>query len=274
MRKLRLWVKHGLVRKKQSVSARTDRFTLNLDTQYTPDVGQVLNLRKRIERGQWEADFIDACFHYIKPDETIFEVGTWIGPYSVILSKYVAPQGRLIGFEPDPVAYRQCVINLGINHVTNAFVLPLAVADKAGTVELFTNRIFGNSGSSIFSSNPVAEGTRGDTVKVPSVTLDQAAAMLHIQPTTIKMDIEGAEDLALQGAHEVIGGKGVKILVEIHHDYLKRRGKSANTILRHLADTGKTIYFLENDDRYPYKLREKMDPSRPIELPPFRIIAL
>ncbi|MDH4100517.1 MAG: FkbM family methyltransferase [Nitrospirota bacterium] len=269
-RNLRVWAKHEIARKKGYATAKTGRFDLSLDTSYTPDVGQVLNIRKRLECETWEKDFIDACFQYIGPSETIFEVGTWIGPYSVILSKYVAPQGRLIGFEPDPAAFRQCIINLNINAVSNAFILPLAISDKVGTVELATNRIFGNSGSSIISGNSFG----GNSIKVPAVSLDEIAKTLSLEPTTIKMDIEGAEDLALQGGLQTAGKAGVKIMVEVHSELLKLQGKNANTVLKRLADLGKTIYFLENDARYPYKLREQMDPSRPIDLPPFRVIAI
>lgn len=100
---MRLAVKYAWARRQGYVTARTERFSLRLDTEHSHDVGQVLNLRKRIERNRWEPDFLDACFRFIGPQETVAGVGTWIGPYSVLLGKYIAPQGRVIGFEPDPV---------------------------------------------------------------------------------------------------------------------------------------------------------------------------
>lgn len=271
MKNVRIWAKHEFFRNKGHVTARCKRFTLNLDTRYTADVGQVLSIRKRLEREQYETAFLNACFQYINPSETIFEIGTWIGPYSVILSKYIAPHGRLIGFEPDPVAFRQCVLNLNLNSVTNAFVLPLAISDSVGTVELFTNRIFGNSGSSIVNRG-FATGQMAEKIQVPAVSLDGIVQSLSVHPTTVKLDIEGAEHLALHGGVRTISKENVKVLVEIHSDYLKAQGKSANFVLRQLADMGKTIYFLE-DDQQIYKLDEKMDPARPIDLPTFRVIA-
>jgi hypothetical protein len=148
MKNLRLKVKYHFARRSKFVSAETARFALRLDTEHVDDVGQMLNLRKRILRNQWEPHFLDACFRFIEPRETVVEVGTWVGPYSVLLGKYIVPQGRVIGFEPDPVAFRQCVINLRLNDVHNVHVLPLAISDQIGQVSLYTNRIFGNSGSS------------------------------------------------------------------------------------------------------------------------------
>lgn len=150
----------------------------------------------------------------------------------------------------------------------------LALADHAGSVPLYTNRLFGNSGSSILETNPVIEGCEKQKIEVPCTALDAFFQALRIAPTTVKLDIEGAEDLALSGGTETIGRKGVKVLLEIHHAYLERRGKDARTVLRMLADLGKSIHFLENGEGYPYKLMEKMDPARAISVPNFHVIAM
>lgn len=269
----RLAIKYAWARQKKFVRAKTERFDLDLDTEHADDVGQVLNLRRRIERGHWEPDFLDACFQHIGANEVVAEVGTWAGPYTVLIAKHIARQGKVIGFEPDPVAFRQCVINLARNNVKNAFVHPIAVSSNTGSVCLYTNRIFGNSGSSILDSNPSLNSQK-EKVEVPCTTLDGFFAAMGIQPTTIKMDIEGAEDMALSGGRTIIATKAVKVFLEVHHDYLSRRGKSANTVLQMLADVGKTVYFLENDSAYPYRLMDKVDPAKSITLPNFHILAM
>jgi predicted O-methyltransferase YrrM len=118
----RLRIKYAWARRKKFIIAKTDRFTINLDTSYADDVGQVLIMRKLIERGKWEPGVLQACFQHIGSNETVAEVGTWIGPYSVLLGKYIVPHGQVIGFEPDPAALRQCVINLARNNVRNTFI--------------------------------------------------------------------------------------------------------------------------------------------------------
>ena len=271
--KLRLRLKYYLARRKRFVSARTPRFTVRLDTERAADVGQVLSLRQRIVRGRWEPEFLDACFSLIGRAETVVEVGTWIGPYSVLLGKHIVPEGKVIGFEPDPVAFRQCLVNLDRNEVTNVHVLPLAISNTVGHVSLYTNRIFGNSGSSIVDSNPVMQGHEKRKIDVPCTTLDRLVATLGLRPTTVKMDIEGAEDLALEGARETLARRDVKLLLEVHHAYLARRGKSANSVLRMLAELGKDLYFIENNPAYPYRLMEKMDPARLLEVENFHVLA-
>jgi FkbM family methyltransferase len=273
MTNLRLTLKYHLARRRKFVSAQTSRFALHLDTQHAANVGQVLSLRKRIATARWEPEFLDACFQLIEPRETVLEVGTWIGPYSVLLGKFIVPQGKVIGFEPDPVAFSQCLLNLRLNEVANVHLLPIAISDRIGEVSLYTNRIFGNSGSSIMESNPMEQGYERTKIDVPCTTLDRIVPTLGLRPTTVKMDIEGAEDLALDGARETLARRDVKVLLEVHHSYLVRRGKSANTVLRTLAELGKEIYFLENNPAYPYRLMDKMDPAGRIEIDNFHVLA-
>lgn len=271
--KWRLGIKHGYARRKQFARARTSRFDLVLDTSKTDSVGQVLSLAKNLERGWWEPGLIDAFFEYMSEDEVIVELGTWLGVYSVMLAKFVSPKGRLIGFEPDPAAYRQCVLNLALNHVSNAHVLPLAASNAPGMISLYTNHQFGNSGSSILDTLQVKEGCRKTSVQVPVVSLASILSAMNVTPTVLKIDIEGAEDLALEGAGDLLAGKGLKIFLEVHHDHLTRRGKSGEYILKILADSGKKIRFLDDNEKSPYRRGEEVDPNRSLPLPTYRILA-
>ncbi len=270
---LRITLKHALARRHGRVMARAKRFEILLDTQNAVDVGQVLSLRKRMMRGVWEHCFVQACFEHIKPDDIVFEVGTWIGPYSVILGKYILLNGRIIGFEPDPVAFRQCITNLELNRVSNVSVLPIAISNTCGIVRLYTNRIFGNSGSSLVTGNPTAKGYKKTQIDVPSVTLDRISNTLKIWPTVIKMDIEGAEYLAIEGGTETLSRAGVRLFLEVHDEYLRIQGKSSREVLTRLADLGKKLYFLEDDPAFPYHFMERMDPGRDIDVPNYHILA-
>lgn len=52
-------------------------------------------------------------------------------------------------------------------------------------------------------------------ISVPAITLD-IAADLNGMPDVIKIDIEGAELLALRGAHRVLRERKPVLLVEVH----------------------------------------------------------
>ncbi|OKY75619.1 MAG: hypothetical protein BM485_07805 [Desulfobulbaceae bacterium DB1] len=266
-------IKNSFYRNKKIITASNPKFTLHFDTYYTDDVRQLIRLCSRIRRNRWERDLIQLCFDRIKPDETVLEVGTWIGNYSTLLGKYIVPQGMVFGFEPDSVAFRQCSINLILNDVHNVFLERTALSDSIGFLDLYTNRIFGNSGSSIFATNPVADGAEHMKIQVPCITLDRFVEAFQISPTTIKIDVEGAEDLVIHGGRKTLQKKDVKLFVEIHTPYLQSRGKSPRDIFRQLSDLGKTIYMVEDFDNAPIKKGKIIDPATSIEIPNFHIFA-
>lgn len=237
--------------------------------------------------GVWEPAFLDALFSHIEPHATVLEVGTWLGAYTVVLARYIVPKGQVIGFEPDPVAFGQCIANLRLNDVTNAFVLPVAISGSSGVATLFTNKRFGNAGSSLLETNPVKEGYEQGRIDVPATSLDDFVRAFRLEPSVVKIDIEGAEDLALAGSPELLAQKHVKLFVEIHHNYLEARGKSGNTVLQALAELGKEIYFLgiSSEDRplggapadvgwnAGYAIGDRMDPARKLCAPNFHVLA-
>ena len=266
-------IKNNFYRYKKTIVAQNPKFSLLFDTCYTNDVRQVIRLCKRIKRNRWEKDLIQLCFEHIKPDETVFEIGTWLGNYSILLGKYIVPHGKVFGFEPDAVAFRQCSINLLLNEVHNVFLQRAACSDSTGFLDLYTNRIFGNSGSSIFADNPLAAGYEQRKIEVPCTTIDNFVEAFQIAPTTVKIDVEGAEDLVIQGGMKTLGEKDVKIFVEIHSPYLRARGKSPNVVFRQLADLGKTLYMVEAYADSPVKKGAVLEPTTCMDIPNFHVLA-
>lgn len=269
----RAGIKNYFYRYKKTITAENKQFKLRFDTYYTDDVRQLIRLCKRIRRNRWENDLIKLCFDRIEPDETVFEIGTWIGNYSALLGKYIVPQGKVFGFEPDAVAFRQCSINLQLNDVQNVYLHRAACSDSTGFLDLYTNRIFGNSGSSLFTANPVADGYEPKKVQVPCTTIDNFVKAFQVYPTTVKIDVEGAEDLVIRGGLKTLQRKNVKLFVEIHTPYLEGRGKAVNDVFRQLAELGKTLYMVEDFAGSPVKKGAVIDPATNINIANFHILA-
>ncbi|MBF0274561.1 MAG: FkbM family methyltransferase [Nitrospinae bacterium] len=274
IREVRHSLKHFYYRQLGHLSAETKEFTIKLDTSRASNIREILDFKKRVNKGRWEKEFVQTCFDTIGKDETILEIGTWVGPFSVLFGKYLVPQGKVYSFEPDPVSFKNCLNNLVLNEVSNVFLFPVSISDKVTTVPLYTNGMFGNSGSSIFQTTSFSESDNQEMIEVPSTTIDKMVEALGIEPTTIKMDIEGAENLALKGGKKTIAKEGLKIFLEVHHEYLLKRGSNANEIFKQLADAGKSIYFLENNKEYPFKFNEKLDPTKEININNFHILAM
>jgi FkbM family methyltransferase len=125
----------------------------------------------------------------VRPGTVFWDVGANVGLYSLLASKLVG-SGRVFAFEPVPRNLSYLRQHLALNRVANVEVLALAVSDKNGSANFQVEQ---TCSMGHFS----AEGG----LAVSMATLDSLVAEGKVlPPDCIKMDIEGAELLALRGA--------------------------------------------------------------------------
>ncbi len=161
----------------------------------------------QVRRGRWEPAVVRELSRALRPGDVFFDLGAYVGPFTLLASRLVGPSGRVVAFEPDPRTRDVLERNLAANAVTNVTVVPCAVGDHAGTVRFLAS---GDSAGRV--------GDTGD-VEVPQVTLDGWCAEHGLQPTVMKVDIEGGEAGALDGSAAV---RGVRALVlEVHEPPLR-----------------------------------------------------
>lgn len=137
---------------------------------------------------------VTACFRAaLRPGMTVVDVGANLGYYSVIALARIAPHGRLLAFEPDSANHTLLLTNVA-PFGGRAIVRCQAVSSAAGAGVL--HRHPDNKGKhSLLPSEEL-----GSAVPVETVTLDACLGALGIESVAVvKMDIEGAEPLALQG---------------------------------------------------------------------------
>jgi len=125
----------------------------------------------------------------VQPNSVFWDIGANVGFYSLLASELVG-LGKVFAFEPVPRNLAYLREHLVLNRVTNAEVLAIAVSDKNGT-------------SSFDIEEPGLMGhlSGEGSIMVPTATLDSLVAEGKVLPPDyVKMDIEGAELLALRGA--------------------------------------------------------------------------
>ncbi len=140
--------------------------------------------------GTYETEEIKTFVNLIRPDDVVWDIGAHAG-YFTLASARIARQ--VVACEASATNTLHLRRHLAINGVRNVTVIERAICDKNG--ELIS---FGASGSSYQGSI----GGSGSTVR--SATIDSLIASGLPAPTVIKMDIEGAETLALIGASRVL----------------------------------------------------------------------
>src|SRR5215813_5723448 len=187
--------------------------------------GMSLEVRLRehlglVARGcqSYEPHYVDLLRSLIKAGDTVFDVGANIGFYSVLFSKWVGKQGKVVSFEPDPKTISLLKRNLELNHCSNAIVREIALSKVSGE-DMFSRDIFTGSTGHLGTGPTYGEelfgnGRRETLVTVKTSTPDDEARINGI-PNLLKLDIEGGEFDVLQGATNVLANHRPLVISEL-----------------------------------------------------------
>ncbi len=136
----------------------------------------------------------------------VIDVGANVGYLTCLAAQHLRRSGKgvVYAFEPHPLAYLCLKKNVEFNGFTNVVLVQSAVSDQNGKTQLFTNRE-----DTVFSSIARASPDLNPTEICETVALDSFFQEIpDVAPALMKIDIQGAELLALRGA---------KGLLERHH---------------------------------------------------------
>ena len=146
--------------------------------------------------GTYEAHELDRFLSLVQPGQVVVDVGANIGVWSVLLSRAVGADGRVVAFEPSPRNAELLRLNLDRNHCENVQVVQAALGRVTGTGSLDT--------ASPGASHRMAyDGVPGDT-DVDIVSLDEYVESHGINVDALKIDVEGYEPEAIAGMRKVL----------------------------------------------------------------------
>jgi FkbM family methyltransferase len=165
--------------------------------------------------GDYEAPLSAALTRELRPGQTFYDVGANVGFFSLLAAKVTGPAGKVIAVEPHPETIRQLRAQFEVNGLANTQAIEAAVCDRVGTTTLIDD--FACMVKMHDLEPTLAEP---NTITAATTTLDDVAAQVGF-PDVVKMDIEGAEILALRGATKVLDRKPT-LLVEVHSEQLSR----------------------------------------------------
>ena len=137
-------------------------------------------------------------FYRPTPGETVVEVGAGIGIESIMYSRAVGANGRVIAIEAHPRTYSCLVKTCEYSSLTNVTPLNIALVDREQVVSI--------EDSSKHLSNAIVPGAGGSDIQVRGRSLDDVCADLGVGDiSVIRTNIEGAERFVIQGMNAVIG---------------------------------------------------------------------
>lgn len=191
----------------------------------------------------------------IKPGMTVVDIGANIGLYTIVAARLVGERGKVFAYEPEPENFNLLKRNVEANMLSSVILSQVAVADRAGTASLYLDP--DNKGSHSFAQSGI---TRNSLI----VKMDTCDHLLeeHGSPIidVIKMDIEGAEELALRGMSATIArSPRLKIFTEFYPERIEAVGGSAEAFLNTLREKGFALETIDEDTGVTTTIRDVHD---------------
>ncbi|MEA2560792.1 MAG: hypothetical protein QOH06_2296 [Acidobacteriota bacterium] len=173
-------------------------------------------------RGRYETEELEFVRQHVRPGDTVLDIGANIGFFAMNLAAMVGSNGKVYAFEPNPRIADLLERSVAENHFADRVaVARAAVADQPGRLGLFVGADSLNlSGSYLVKDKAAASDAPGRIVDVPVIQLD--AEPIRRPVSFIKIDVEGAEPLALRGASKILREDRPTILAELNPSQLAR----------------------------------------------------
>ena len=146
--------------------------------------------------GEYSQGEVDLFAKLIGPGAVVVEGGSNIGAHTVALSRLVGPTGTVVAFEPQRLTFQTLCANLALNSCANVHAFQAGLGSV--TAEIVAMQLAPDKPQN-FGGIPIIADGRGERTPIRALD-DLAFAACRL----IKLDIEGMEVQALEGAAQTI----------------------------------------------------------------------
>ncbi len=197
-----------------------------------------------ISLGEYDPGTVALFRDCLKEGMTVVDIGANLGYFTVIAAGKVGPSGKVFSYEPDPRNFDLLKENISANGFGNVTAFPVALSDRAGKRKLF----FGDNQCTHSFGDKIGHG-RFESVTTDTLD-DSLKALGSPKIDVIKMDIEGAEPIALEGMTETIArSQKLTMIFEFHPNAIKRLGYLPLKFLEKIKELGFSLSVMDEDRR-------------------------
>ncbi len=200
--------------------------------------------------GTYDPSMTSVFSHLIKPGETVWDVGTERGWFTLQMASLVGERGRVDSFEAFPPTVEKLKINVELNKMNWIRVNSVAVSDSNSKMwfvppsNKVTNNIsFLNECSGV---GYLTDSFEPGAIEVSTINLDDYYTSHKIEKVSlIKIDIEGAEVSALKGAKNLILKDKPVIAIEFNRPTALRANSSVEELNEILISYGYKLFLFD-----------------------------
>lgn len=160
--------------------------------------------------GLHEEHITRALRDVIEPGSLCIDVGANIGYFSVMMSALAGPEGCVYAFEPESSNYNTLQSNATSVDRRSVPLLTrqAAISDTCGYVAIV------HGGESTLHQVSMSTGSDSDGDRVPAISLDSLIGEIPDKKIKLlKIDVEGHELPAIEGAKKLIASKRIEHLI-------------------------------------------------------------
>lgn len=211
------------------------------------DVGRDIHFVRSYESA--ESEFLGKV---ISKTSVCLDVGANVGYFTLLMGKY-APQGSVYAFEPISLNASLLRASVELSDFENIEIIESAVGAFDGDVA------FTQSADSAYSSIRDTERKPIERlIRVPMTTLDTFVRDRPIQSIDVlKIDVEGAEGLVLQGSQWLLSDPKRRpkvVLMELFDENLAAFDTGALIVVQTMCGFGYTPFFVNSEAKLvPFK---------------------
>ncbi|MBP2293693.1 FkbM family methyltransferase [Azospirillum rugosum] len=237
-----LWA--GCVAMKQSprfsLTAGGERLRVPPDLRYTSVTAFVLR--------DWSEPELRELQQFVRPGAVFIDAGANIGLYTLKAARLAGPEGTVVAVEPGRTAADRLAANVALNRFAKVHLVRKALSDRNGTAVLHHVVAGGDlQAFSLLGDSATREGE-----EVATVTLDSLVEELKLpRIDCIKMDVEGAEPMVVEGARRSLERWHPTILFEVNSAILHRRGERTDACWDRLEELGYRFWRLQDGRLVP-----------------------
>ncbi len=200
--------------------------------------------------GTYDPSMTSVFSHLIKPGETVWDIGTERGWFTLQMASLVGENGRVDSFEAFPPTVEKLKSNVELNKMTWVHINGVAVSDSNSKMwfvppsnKVTKNISFLNDCSGVgYLTTDFEPGA----IEVNTINLDDYYTSQKIQKISlIKIDIEGAEVSALKGARELILKDKPIIAIEFNRSTALRANSSVEELNEILIFYGYKLFLFD-----------------------------
>lgn len=165
----------------------------------------------------WDKMFseeIQKVKNFIKPGDTVIDVGGNLGFFVLILNELVGNTGNIYTFEPSKRLKAKLVSTVLKNNLQNVTIVNFALGESEGVTTIHYNPKQTGLTSIV---TDFETGSFSEEIQI--TTLDKYSENISGRVSFIKIDTEGFEPQVLNGARKLISRDTPTIYIELGGDY-------------------------------------------------------